>query len=337
MGITIKDIARYVGVSYSTVAKALNGSPLVKDDTREKIVQAARRLGYKPNFAARSLVTKKTGMIGVVWPTVERTALTALLNEIHRELQKRGLTMLLSILVGQEAIQLFERLQVDGILLFENELEPSVPLAPPAGIPLLSIGKPDNMAVPYVDLGRKQAIRLAVSRLAEQAVTDIAYVGFQGASTQQADKYLGFVEEMLERKLPLNQDWIVRTESSNWEQGYTAAKRLLAGPRRPQAVITGGFDLTGGILRALQESGVRVPGDMALIGYDNIPHMERLEVPVSAVGAPVARIAAETVGLLQRLLSPEDAAEDGGFPGRPASVALEPEFAGRRSTRDEAV
>jgi LacI family transcriptional regulator len=328
MGVTIKDIARYVGVSYSTVAKALNGSPLVKEDTKAKIVQAARELGYKPNFAARSLVTKKTGMIGVVWPTVERTALTALLTEIHRELKERGRTMLLSMLVGQEAIQLFERLQVDGILLFENEHEPEIALAPPAGIPLLSIGKPDRMAVPYMDLRRKQAIRLAVERLADRGMTDIAYIGFQGASTQQADKYLGYVDGMLERNLPLVQEWIIRTEGSGWEQGYTAAKQLLQCAKRPQAVISGGYDLTSGVLRALRESGVRVPDDMALIGYDNIPHMGRLEVPVSAVGVPVGRIAASTVDKLLELVASEGEA--------PSATALEPEYAGRKSDRASA-
>lgn len=72
MNVTIKDIARVANVSYSTVSKALNDSPLVKENTKKKILQIARELGYHPNIAAKSLVSKKSDTIGVVWPTIER-------------------------------------------------------------------------------------------------------------------------------------------------------------------------------------------------------------------------------------------------------------------------
>src|SRR5262245_33544496 len=111
MSVTIKDISKQVGVSYSTVAKALNNSPLVKEATKRKVLEAAEELGYTPNLAARSLVTKRTGLVGIVWPGIDRAALSSLVTSIQRRLAERGLTALLSIHEPQEAIATFENLR----------------------------------------------------------------------------------------------------------------------------------------------------------------------------------------------------------------------------------
>ncbi|WP_248928844.1 LacI family DNA-binding transcriptional regulator [Paenibacillus hamazuiensis] len=323
MSVTIKDIARLVGVSYSTVAKALNDSPLVKPATKKKIVQAAEQLGYKPNFAARMLVTGRTGIIGAVWPTVERTFLSALLTEIQRELLNHRYTMLLSIHAGQEAIRLFEQLRLDGVLEFEGAALGETPLSTPSSMPLLTIGKTDRPSVSYIDINRRLSIRLAVERLAERGYRKIAYVGKEDPAAQNSEKMTGYFEGLSMCGLPADPSWVLRTSGNDWEQGYIAAKRLLELADKPQAIVSSGYDLTTGIVRALQASGVRMPEDMALVSYDNMPHLERLEVPVSAVGVPLdvlARTVAETMaGLAQ---SPETA---------PVVKSLMPEYVRRKS------
>ena len=97
MSMTIKDIARIAGVSYSTVSKALNDSPLVKSDTKKRIVAIAEEIGYEPNFAAQRLVSKQTKIIGLIWPTIERLVLSTLVTKISDEINKTPYSMILSV------------------------------------------------------------------------------------------------------------------------------------------------------------------------------------------------------------------------------------------------
>ncbi|GAE92175.1 hexuronate utilization operon transcriptional repressor ExuR [Gracilibacillus boraciitolerans JCM 21714] len=89
MNVTIKDIAKEANVSYSTVSKALNNSPLVKEITKQKILRVAKQMGYEPNLAAKQLVRKKTEVIGLLWPTIERLVLATLVTNISKLLKPR--------------------------------------------------------------------------------------------------------------------------------------------------------------------------------------------------------------------------------------------------------
>src|SRR5690606_20639509 len=97
MSVTIKDIAKITGVSYSTVSKALNDSPLVKPSTKNRIHKVAREMGYEPNFAAQRLVSKQTKIIGLIWPTIERVVLSTLVMNISNEIRKTPYSMILSV------------------------------------------------------------------------------------------------------------------------------------------------------------------------------------------------------------------------------------------------
>ncbi|WP_317951116.1 LacI family DNA-binding transcriptional regulator, partial [Rossellomorea marisflavi] len=97
MGVTIKDIAKAAGVSFSTVSKALRDSPLVKEPTKKRITDIAMELGYQPNAAARSLVSKKSHTIGIIWPTIEGTAHSSLITRLNTQLEQLSYTTLISI------------------------------------------------------------------------------------------------------------------------------------------------------------------------------------------------------------------------------------------------
>lgn len=299
MSVTIKDISKQVGVSYSTVAKALNNSPLVKEATKRKVLEAAEELGYTPNLAARSLVTKRTGLVGIVWPGIDRAALSSLVTSIQRRLAEKGLTALLSIHEPQEAIAMFENLRADAILLFEESSADIIARPSHRRTPMISIGMPIKPGVPYVDMNRREAIRLAVETLAGKGYERIAYIGpYTEASAQQQEKWIGFKEGLHQAGIEFQEQWIVDSHGLLWQDGYRAAKQLLKMSDRPTAVISGSYDLAAGIIRAFQGEGTLVPQDIALISYDHIPHMEQLEIPISAVGAPEAVIAAAVVDTL---------------------------------------
>jgi LacI family transcriptional regulator len=306
MNVTIKDIARMAGVSYSTVSKALNDSPLVKSSTKQKILQIAEQLGYQPNLAAKSLVSKKSNTIGVLWPTVERVALSTLVTKIHELLEKNSYSMLMSINPVDSAIKLFNRIQVDGILVFDESESPDVRVPISLTVPILCYGPSGFREIPFIDADRRQAIYHAVEYLWKMGHRRIAYIGDLSKKVNQQEKYLGFTDGMIKFGLSPHPNIVVNSHGLGWKEGYEAAKFLLQTSYHPSAIISGSYDLTVGILRAVEEANLRIPSDLSIISYDNIPQMANFEIPLTAVGAPVDHMAARIVDSLLHLIENKD-------------------------------
>jgi LacI family transcriptional regulator len=294
MSVTIKDIAALAGVSFSTVSKALNDSPLVKEQTKRKIYNIANQLGYEPNLAAKSLVSKKSNTIGLLWPTVERTAVSTLATHINNELEHHSYSMILSINQTDSAIKLFNRLNVDGILLFDESYDDNQAAMLSSRIPILCYGESGNNEIPFIDVDRKNAIFMAVEHLFTLGHRRIAYVGEINQRIQQ-QKYIGFTEGVMKHGLLSHPDMVVNTNGFGWQNGYEAAKKLVASSFRPTAVVCASYELTIGVLRAVKEAALQVPEDISIISYDNIPQMADLEISMTAVGAPVENVAKHIV------------------------------------------
>ena len=296
MRVTIKDIARSAGVSYSTVSKALRNSPLVKEPTKQKIMAIAKEIGYQPNVAARTLVSKKTKTIGIIWPTVERAAHSALITEMTKRLEKEGYSTLVSINDETSAVQIFNQFHVDAILLFD-EKEVSPALAPAS--PLICYGRAAGQPVyPTVDANRQQAIRLAVEHLRRLGHRKISFMGdLTGREPVQEDKQIGFRKGMDSEFSTGFSHFFVPVAELEQYDGYLAAKSLFQTENRPTAIISSSYELTRGIVRAAEECCIAIPDDLSLIGYDLVPH-QQLSLPVSAVGVPVGVLTAKLTTVL---------------------------------------
>jgi LacI family transcriptional regulator len=333
LSVTIKDIAERAGVSFSTVSKALRNSPLVHEKTKAKILAIAKDMGYQPNIAARRLVSKRSGVIGVVWPSVERTTLSSLITLINAELEKSGYATLLSINRADSAIETFRRFQVDAILLFSERAEPQINSAVARGIPVLCYGNAVRSVFPTLDINRKKAVRLGVRHLFELGHRSMAYIGRPNVRDPlQEEKASAFLEEL--RSLigeAASEQTVVTTSGMEFHDGYLAAKALLQSPDRPTALFGGSYDLTRGILRAAAELHIRIPEEVSLVAFDHIPQMNNLEVPVTAVGVDISTMAAT---LARKLLDMIEAGPGGreDDAGSAETVVLEPELVLRAST-----
>lgn len=315
MGITIKDIAKSAGVSYSTVSKALLDSPLVRDDTKKKIVDLANELGYQPNVVARSLVSKKSNTIGVVWPTVERVAHSALITKINKQLEDLSYTTLLSINPISDAINTFNRFQVDAILVFDdsNNTENRT-----STVPVVSYGIANhNNPYPIVDANRREAIKSAVHHLHQNGHTKIFYIG--NLSTEdlfQEEKVKGFRQALLECGIAEDPHSVVTVAGLAQYDGYLATRYLLES-NKPTAIISGSQDLALGIVRAINESNLVIPADISIISYDNIPQSKDLSIPLSIVGVPLDTIAEKLTEVLMDVVNDKKIER---------SIILEPEL-----------
>ncbi|UOE93595.1 LacI family DNA-binding transcriptional regulator [Alkalihalobacillus sp. LMS39] len=296
MSVTIKDIAKAAGVSYSTVSKALLDSPLVKPKTKAKIKEIALELGYQPNVAARSLVSKKSNTIGIVWPTVERVAHSALITAINQKLEEHAYTTLISINPLKDAIKTFSRFRVDGILVFD---ETSYIDSIETNVPVITYGiAGSTKQYPTVDVNRKAAIKAAVSYLHNIGHKKIAYIGnLTSEDLFQEEKVAGFTEAITEANLDNYEYSLLPITGLDQYDGYLAAKTIIKADR-PTAFISGSQDLARGVFRAVHEMDLRIADDISIISYDNIPQKEDLDVPLSIVGVPLATIASTLCDLL---------------------------------------
>lgn len=297
MTITIKDIAKQVGVSYSTVSKALNDSPLVKPDTKEKIIKTAKEMGYEPNYAAQRLVSKQSNVIGLIWPTLERVAPSTLVTKINEEISKHGYSMILSINSIEESIDMFKRFQVDGVIVFNKDTIIRMPKTFP--MPIVTYGVNQNRSIPVIDVNYKEAMHAAVEYLYNLGHKDIAFLGdFSIMDERQVEKYQGFQEAMESFGLKVGSHNLVNTGGLDWYDGYMATNRILSSTFKPTAIIGTSYDISAGVIRSLRQANYIIPKDMSVISYDNIPQMENLEVPLTSVGVPVEEIAEQMVQTL---------------------------------------
>ncbi|SDL82630.1 LacI family DNA-binding transcriptional regulator [Sediminibacillus halophilus] len=313
MGVTIKDIAKSAGVSYSTVSKALRDSPLVKEPTKKRITELAEQLGYQPNAAARSLVSKKSHTIGVVWPTIERAAHAALITNLNKRLEQLSYTTLISINELEDAVKTFNRYQVDAILTFEegtNQTDLD------ASVPMVTYGiASENTINPVVDANRRKAIKAAVEHLIQTGHRRIDYVGdMQDKDRLQAEKVKGFLSAVSSASV---EGQLIQVSGLEQYDGYDAAKKILQQRELPTAIISGSHDLTKGVLRALHEQGLQIPEDISIISYDNLPQSEDMEVSLSTVGVPLDTIAGELAEVLMAVIDEKPLA---------SAIYLEPEL-----------
>lgn len=296
MTITIKDLANQIGVSYSTVSKALNDSPLVKPETKEKIINKAKELGYEPNYAARRLVNKQSNVIGLIWPTLERVAPSALVTKLNEVISMNNYSMILSINSIHNSIEMFKRFQIDGIIVFNDhnvEMPSSFPM------PGVSYGVSKDKSFPIIDVNYRQAMNLAVEYLYNLGHENIAFLGdFTPLDERQIEKYHGFQQAMKQFGLNISSHNLINTGGLEWYDGFMATNRLLKSSVKPTAIIGTSYDISSGVVHALRQANYIIPKDISVISYDNIPQMDNMEVPLTSVGVPVEQIAQSMVDTL---------------------------------------
>jgi LacI family transcriptional regulator len=302
--VTIKDIAKLAGVSYSTVSKALNNSPLVKEETRRKILDVACEMGYEPNLAAKQLVRKKTDVIGLMWPTIERIVLATLVTNISKAFEKTPYSMILSVDTQETAVDTFRKFQVDGMIVFGESkhmhlYDYTIPFV------VYGVSESTQPLYPIIDANHEASMYKAVEHLHQLGHRQITYIGqYDKSDALQIEKVDGYVKAM--KKLHLaDYIHIVDSNGLNWFDGYSAIDRALES--KPTAMIGGSYDLSGGMIRALQEKGFSIPHDISLISYDNIPQMANMEVPMTCIGVPVHLLAEEIVqAIIHQIESPTE-------------------------------
>lgn len=303
MGVTIRDVAEQAKVSISTVSRVLNDTCKVKEDKRLRVLNAAADLGYTPNPAAQSLHSRKTGAIGILLPYVSGDFYAELLNGIDSAAQEAGHMLLISTSHNSEeeltaALRGMYR-RVDGILVMAPVLTSNKVLeSAPSGLPLVFLNtRTEGSSIPLISFDNYGGMRQMTEYLIEQGHTRIGYITGSSEAFDAMERFRGYREALQLAGIPILEDLIVNGEYTQ-QAGFDGARRLLALPRPPTAIMASNDDAAIGALSAIQESGLRVPEDVALTGFDDIPSSAYTFPPLTTVHIPIAELGRRSVRLL---------------------------------------
>jgi DNA-binding LacI/PurR family transcriptional regulator len=302
-------VATLAGVSRTTVSFVLNNVPGVKisEETRQRVLDAARELNYYPTAAARSLASGKTRRIGLVLGEGQKRLpadafLPTFLQGITASIHQRGYLLVLQLaedIPSHEAyIRLIREQQVDGLILSGPRADdPLLAELADDHFPMILHGRTDGCELPCVDVDNKAGGYQAVTHLIGLGHRRIGFISNAPLSYSGArDRFAGYKQALTEHDIPLEGS-LVCTAAFLPETGQAAMEELLALSEQPTAVFVASDVVAIGALSAIQNSGLRVPEDMAVVGFDDIflaahtrPPLTTIRVPAYGLGWTAAEI-----------------------------------------------
>jgi DNA-binding LacI/PurR family transcriptional regulator len=313
---TLEEVAELAGVSRATVSRVINGKPRVSRETRVAVERAATRLGYVPNRAARSLVTRRSDSIGLVIP--EPTGqffgdpfFPRLVRGVTEGLAEPGVQLVLFMpQSSKDEARLASYLSgghVDGVLLVSlHGLDPLPLELKRQGIPLVLCGRPLAAAeVSYVDADNEHGAAQAVAHLVEQGRQTIATVAGPQDMGVGVDRLEGY-RRALRAAGRTTSPSLERVGDFTFEGGHAAMQALLAQRPDLDAVVVGSELMALGAMGALRDAGRRVPDEVAVVGFDDSPVSQNADPPLTTIRQPIELMGREMTRLLLQTISTGD-------------------------------
>ncbi|MGQ0641128.1 MAG: LacI family DNA-binding transcriptional regulator [Gemmatimonadaceae bacterium] len=300
--VTIKDVAREAHVSVATVSRVFSGSEAVRPETARRIREVAARHRYVPHGAARSLITRKTTTLGVVLPDLHGEFFSEVIRGMDQTAQRHGYHLLLTSSHGNraeaEAALRAMRGRVDGLIAMSPHVDtPALVENVPAGLPVMLL----NCAPPGKGSGRESAhydtlnidnergARAMVQHLLALGHRSIAIIGGAEGNFDAAERLRGYRRALREAAIVARSEWEVAGDFTQ-ASGFSAAKKLLGLTDRPTAVFAANDAMAIGALSAVQQARLRVPEDLAVAGFDDIPLARFMSPPLSTVHVAICEL-----------------------------------------------
>ena len=303
---TLEEIAKIAGASRSTVSRVINNDPNVADDTRQRVLQVIRQSNFQPNRAARRLAGGRTHILGLVIPTGVSSVFTdpyfpIQIRGISNACQDRDYSVMLWLAEAdyeRSAIdQVLNNGFLDGVIVSSMPMDDSIITSlMRAGLPFVLVGRsPSSPGVNYIDVENRRGAMEAVTHLIRLGRRRIASITGPLNTVVGLDRRDGYLEALRIRGLTPDPALMMEGNFSE-DDGHTVMKQLL--PLHPDAVFAASDAMALGAMRALREEGIKVPDDIAIIGFDDLPYSAHAEPPLTTIRQPILRtgsMAAETL------------------------------------------
>lgn len=334
--VRLKDIADRTGFSVNTVSLALRQSPRIPEETSLRIREAAEALNYLPNHVAKSLVSRETKTIGLVLTDITNPTLTHVAQAIELALADRGYSTLFATSNNDPAeekrvIEMFRSRQVDGMLIYprsHRELDHIRKLRKANYPVVLLVGDPDA-GIDAVCVDERRGAYRAVRHLVDIGHRRIGIIDSANPLGNR-EKRDGYLQALSEAGIVYEEAFSADPQGHSVVRGYWAMDRLMSAPNRTTAVFTANDSLAIGALRWSQKNGLRVPQDVAIIGFDNIEFAEHAATPISSVNYEIEMVTELAVERLLLLIASGDQLPE------PRVTMIDPDLIVRESTASAA-
>lgn len=292
--ITIHDIAKKLNISASTVSRALKDNPLISEATRHKIKKAAIEMGYRPNVMAANLRTRRTNTIGVIVPLINRHFFSSVISGIEDVAYKQGFAVTISQsndnLEKESTIAhtLFAN-RVDGLILsigMETQSYDHLKLFSERNIPLVFFDRiVDEIPAHKIVVDDFGGAYRATQHLIEQGRKKVAHIGGPLNLQIYAKREAGYRKAISDAGLQINENQVLHNSLTR-EDGLNAIKKILKTKERPDAIFCANDTTALSAIIHLNEKGIKVPEDIAIVGFSNEPFSELVTPSISTIKQP---------------------------------------------------
>lgn len=313
--VTIKEVASAAGVSPGTVSNVLNKTRSVSEETAKRVMETVEKLGYMPNYAAKTLKTNRSLNIGLILPDIMNPYYPSVARGIENTVSKYGYNLFLCNKDRQETrereyIQALIEKKVDGIILFkptilEDELANLAKMVP---IVLIDAERRPQKNCAVINIDDFSAVQEIMKMYYSLGHRNIAIICGTMDTKSDFDRFSSYKAFMVEKGLS-REDLIIHG-TYTIESGYNCMKRLLNQPNKPTAILAASDMIAIGAMNAIQESGLKVPDDISIVGSDDINFAQFLSPPLTTVSRPKYELGETSATLLMNhLLNEESSVE----------------------------
>lgn len=277
--VTIKDVAKKAGVSISTASYALNDHPNVNAKTRERILKIAEELNYYPNASARNLKTRKTGNVGFLIYGFDGPIFGDILEGVNEELQRMNYSIIVSS--GQSSVIILKERQVDAAIIFDSNLNEEVIKNYADNAPVILLDrdlKYKNIHVSRVD--NKNLVKTLIKEVIARGYKKISYLAGPKDSPSNIERYAGFLEELKENNIEMFAHY---QGDFTTKRAYEVGLEIAELTEKPDFIYCGNDETAVGLLKGLQEKGIKIPQEIGIAGFDGILLGEYVTPSISTI------------------------------------------------------
>ncbi|MEH7383807.1 LacI family DNA-binding transcriptional regulator [Bacillus sp. JJ1521] len=316
MAITIKEVAKEANVSPSTVSRVIADNPRISEETKKRVREAMEKLGYHPNFQARSLAVKSTETIGIVTPfsashVLQDPFFPEVIRGISVQAREHKYGMYLSTAgtedeIFEEVVGMVQGRRVDGlILLYSRTDDRLINYLQKNDFPFTVIGRPVSSAerVTHVDNDNIYITKVVTEHLIELGHTKIAFVGFDGDFVFMLDRLEGYKQALSDAGMHFNEDYLVH--KSTLREGIGAIKSFLKSVEPPTALVCTDDFIAIELMSHFEEMNIRVPEDVSIASFNNVLLAEYSKPPLTSVDIDIFQLGMEGAScLLEKIKNP---------------------------------
>lgn len=326
---TIQDVARMAGVSVATVSRVLNSSPSVTPETKESVMEAIKKLNYQPNLLGRNLRRMETKMILVLLPNIANPFYSRVVKGIEDIGNKNGYSVMLCNTDSdkhreKQYLELLRNKLSDGVIFMEPELSVEELAELGRNFPVVQCSEyKENTGIPYVSIDNKAAAYTAVNHVIGLGHRRIGLISCDNDFLSTKQREAGYRKALEDAGIDFDETFVSYGDYG-FKSGLRAAKQLLSLEKRPTAMFVISDIMAIGAMSAIKQGGMKVPEDIAVVGFDNISFSTMCDPQLTTISQPKYDLGCTAMNLLLKKIK--------GDLKEPTSILLEHEIKIRGST-----